>query len=737
MSLTVTTGYKSLITLGVGAGDLAALVSVGNRLGNWISARKGDEDFLALLEQDEIDIIRRRGLLDIVRFNKRWNQEMWLLANGRPEHLTGNQTEKALGQMSRFTAAMVSVTAVLDAFASSQMVKTITWRLLSVLILGQESREDLIMSQIIPRMNAWRSAGCVRGISAEARKIRNGLQGEKRLLPGHISNQEIKCVVDFLAWLLSGESETFHTTSSDVCGLALCLIGIGYDILSTQGFGQTPSNSPCTLIYDSTSFKPGQPILHGPTSSDNLMVRVESSVVPLAHPEESFSCFPLTQHCANRCRQAWKAGQNASQYVKLQVRRPNRAASRAEPAGFQDTDMYYDIKNLGKKANQRWNTPIHNIADAQGLVLNQELYENLEGILSRETTDTLEWLHSATDESFMRIFPWGENPARDDAFFAFQAFFMGYYYGVFLDVVDSSNLVDQRVDGAWGYRGHKLLGIIRTRCNTWSKDGISRQDMLMILSLLCLSYDVEIPSVGRGRWCVGVIQKRALLASSLLTNCDTPNAIGKFHLLDVDAGGIPRDVNGLIRPGLGVQLNPQYSKATGQALEPRGPLQDLTKHVEPDWEGDPDTVLLCMRYNGRRVCTINPLDGDWAVCTAYVSPVKEPLISPRGLDSAIKCDLGDLLEGNIILAANQSGSPPMTVLVQAQHKPNMRFAFAALYKDWEPFVSSNCVETAVQRAKMERASSESTAIAEDSEIVEYRELYCAGLQSAYGVIVIA
>ena len=70
MSLTVTTGYRSLVTLGIGAGDIAALVSVGNRLGNWMSASKGDEGFLALLEQDEIDIIRRRGVLDVARFNK-------------------------------------------------------------------------------------------------------------------------------------------------------------------------------------------------------------------------------------------------------------------------------------------------------------------------------------------------------------------------------------------------------------------------------------------------------------------------------------------------------------------------------------------------------------------------------------------------------------------------------------------------------------------------------------------
>ena len=737
MSLTVTTGYRSLVTLGIGAGDIAALVSVGNRLGNWMSASKGDEGFLALLEQDEIDIIRRRGVLDVARFNKRWSRNMRLLANGRPEQFIGDQIERALGQISRFTASMVSVVAVLDAFASTQMVKTVTWRLLSALILGQESREDLIMSQIIPRINSWRSAGCVRGISAKARNMRNRLQDEGRLLPGYIANQEIKYMVDFLDWFFSGESETFQTTSSDVCGVALCLIEIGYDILSTEGFGQAPANTPCTLVYVSDSFRPDEPILHGPTPSRDLIVREESSTVPLAHPEESISCFPLTQDCANRCRQAWKAGQNASRYVKLQVRRPTRAPSRAEPAGFQDMDMYYDVVNQGRKANRRWDTGIHNIANAQGLVLNQELYENLEGILSREPADTLEWLYSCTDESSIRIFPWNENPARDDVFFAFQAFFMGYYYGVFLEVVDSSSLIDQRVEGAWGYRGHKLLETIRTKCTRWSKEGISRQDLFMVLSLLCLSYEVDIPSVGRGRWCVGVIQKRALLASSLLTACDTPSAVEKFHILDVDVGGIPRDVHGLVRPGLGIDLEPHYVRVPGEALEPRGPPKDFTKHVEPDWEGDPDTVLLCMRYKGRRVCTINLLDGDWAVCSAYVSPVEEPSLPLRKLESAIKCDLDDLLLGRLMLAANQPDKPPMVVIVQTRNKPNMRFALAALYRDWEPVLSSNCIETAANKARIARANAESAAIAEDSEIVKYRDIYCSGLQKAYGLIIIA
>lgn len=95
MSVQLVTGAGSLVALGLGVGDIATLVAVGKRLGNWWAASEGDKEFLSLLEGDELSIIQRRGLLDVLAFNKRWKQ-IQLLANGQPLRLEEHEIEQVV-----------------------------------------------------------------------------------------------------------------------------------------------------------------------------------------------------------------------------------------------------------------------------------------------------------------------------------------------------------------------------------------------------------------------------------------------------------------------------------------------------------------------------------------------------------------------------------------------------------------------------------------------------------------
>ena len=117
MALQVSTGYGSLLALGVGAGDIASILSLGRRVGNWWTASSGDEEFLRLLDEDELEILTRRGVIDIARFNKVWNTSITLLANGKKITAQGEQAQKVLGRLTRFTGCMVCIIVTLDAFA--------------------------------------------------------------------------------------------------------------------------------------------------------------------------------------------------------------------------------------------------------------------------------------------------------------------------------------------------------------------------------------------------------------------------------------------------------------------------------------------------------------------------------------------------------------------------------------------------------------------------------------------
>jgi hypothetical protein len=250
MSLQVSTGYGSLVALGIGLGDIATLVSLGKRFGNWMSAASGDEDFLKLLDQDEMDILQRRGLLDVARFNKMWGAQMGLLANGNPTIFDGEVAEKALEKLGRFTAIMVCVVAALDAFASSDVVKSILRRVLLELLRTTDYGADILASQFSHRLNAWTSSATLRGLSVEARQIRRGLLQQNLVVDGLMPKDDAILVVTFLGWLLTENSETYITPSSDVAGIAYCLSQLGVDILSVEGLERPCLPTACRLIYN-------------------------------------------------------------------------------------------------------------------------------------------------------------------------------------------------------------------------------------------------------------------------------------------------------------------------------------------------------------------------------------------------------------------------------------------------------------------------------------------------------
>jgi hypothetical protein len=161
MSLQSLVGRSSFITIGIGAGDVATLYTVGRRIGNWLTAASGDEDFLAMLEEDETSILKRRGVIDMINFKKKWGRSLRLFENGVPQKLEGQAVEKLLDIPSRFTAMMTCIVAALDEFAAASTVRVILKIFLQRLIPTTEINEDTVVSQLGTRINSWRSAAAV------------------------------------------------------------------------------------------------------------------------------------------------------------------------------------------------------------------------------------------------------------------------------------------------------------------------------------------------------------------------------------------------------------------------------------------------------------------------------------------------------------------------------------------------------------------------------------------------
>lgn len=165
MALQATLGSGGLIAAGIGVSDVATIVTLAGRLGNWYTAEKGDAELFALLEEDEYDVLKRRGIMDINRFQTRWNKKMRLLENGRPRKLEGKQVERLLCSSSNWTAMMTCVVAALDEFASAATTRNICKGLLQRIFSSQDGvgmTEDILSSSLQIRINGWRSAATVK-----------------------------------------------------------------------------------------------------------------------------------------------------------------------------------------------------------------------------------------------------------------------------------------------------------------------------------------------------------------------------------------------------------------------------------------------------------------------------------------------------------------------------------------------------------------------------------------------
>lgn len=164
MSIQTTIGSSALIGIGIGVGDVATLVNVGLRIGNWLTAPKSDADLLVLFEEPESAILRRRGIMDSTRFNRRWDVHMRLLENRRAQRKEGKIVERLLQSHSQWTGFMVCIVAALDEFADASTVRLIIKMLLQNLFSTDENielSEDMIDSSLPERINGWRSAATV------------------------------------------------------------------------------------------------------------------------------------------------------------------------------------------------------------------------------------------------------------------------------------------------------------------------------------------------------------------------------------------------------------------------------------------------------------------------------------------------------------------------------------------------------------------------------------------------
>lgn len=518
-------------------------------------------------------------------------------------------------------------------------------------------------------------------------------------------------------WLLSGEIEEYSTNSSDSIGVALILRSVGFDLFSVEYPGIRPFEANCRIIYTRDPIR----LDHLRFLSNGISRRRArdscTTTVVLETPEEALSVFPIHPEVANHARSAWREGSLASKSVRFSLKSTQQALDENQNYLVYAQDLEYSLQDLGSQPG-RVEQNVHQIAECC-FVTNQELCLGIRKVISRFPQDVISWLigsiqgHGA-NPNILAIGEVELDTEQTTALCSVQAFLMGYYYGGLLPLVDTTTLACKVVDGSWGFRHLALIQEMRDFSITLQRDKfVPREKLLVLLTRFLLGVgDLKVNETGSWeRKCVGFVGNRTLLCNSMLKPCRTPEDIASFTLLDVDSSGVPRDHLGLVRasivgPEEGLQVLPAKDLVVKQDLTPSGPESDFTRHIEPDWNGNPEAALLVIRYQGRRIGVLNPAVTDMIYCSKFVKPIHQRSDRDHAavfqcsakekhgqMRVAAECTLQDLLKGHIYCGASPHHP---SVLIQAHNRPTMQYAAAGWLGVRSFAIASDCLHQAFE-----------------------------------------
>ncbi|MCJ1472632.1 hypothetical protein MMC13_001281 [Lambiella insularis] len=623
MALSFITGSITLSSWGFGAGDIAVIAGAGRAVGNWVMAQRRDRALLEFLQLQPEDILQRKGLMDTIALHNRWDKKLTLLKNGRLCTIENSSTGTIVENMDAFTWFMSLLVATLDAAVSSKLLKELIVQFLADTICDKTTGSaDYLVNEAQQHIMGWRSSATVRSISHTARGIWQRLAREHRHLPGEIPRNDSGEILRFLMWVASDSSTRHITTSTDVMCLAHVLGELGLDLLVTNYNGGSFDEN--RLVVSLSTL----PLIKSLTLATNGLTKRHGMRIPLDDLKESVSLWPGDGHKRNQYRAIFTCGARAAEGVKLVICEKHYSLDEEE------IDVYYTVQQSTKLFTTRAEGNNHTILDhfvlAPTIPAAKLVAKLTSSWPSRSREQIGHWvgelcLNQNTEEEIGHF-----ELATKICLAELQIFLLGYWYTILLPLVDVSQLPVQEAYGSWGWTDIQVPKAIRRL--TLSKDPddgrIPRFEVLRLLGYLLAGAEYDEQLLPLRRRSAGVLGKLALVTASLMGGADTPEKVGRFFLLDVDASCIPSNSRGIILCGLRKpcpKVAPQGIPQTISQTLAESPCGqgDFSSHIEPDWGYDAQRVLIAYRDGGRMVHRISPVDGDIAVLTSWVPPVRQ------------------------------------------------------------------------------------------------------------------
>lgn len=612
MSLQITAGAKSLLSIGVSLGDLAVIISHGRKIGNWLRAAPLDAELFESIEENPEALLRRRGLINVVQMKKRWSQ-LDFIYEGKIRGSSAQSKVPEGQDLTEFSWLMVAVVTALDITLPASTIKTLLVEVFTSILEGDERMKESLRVQLPTNIEAWRSVGCVRGMvtqtSISIRQSHSQLVRDRVILELNSAEQEE--MKSFLVWLMADQGCDLRVVSATVFSIAESMSKAGVH-LRTSGKRRYESEPIVTYVKSPgpiDAFKDPLEMEDPFHTRRNLQLRAQQVSYPRNHPEAMVDATPLRREVLNQMDRFWTMGTQAAEKMRL-VPTPEPKL----PFG-PESDIYY-VLDVNDPTRNKFGAMLSMIADHGFPVATHSILFALEKLTQGLESERLQWLHAHTARDYLQRETGrpSQNPGNMELWVKYQALVFGFYYKL-LEPLISFEKAHQDVffRGLWGYGSTTFLGMCAHFAWTIQESrSVSRTQVLYMLATMYDGRQKPYSQTTSSAGLVGILGTISVLALPLLHPTDVPKEIARFAIVDLPVVDLMSDSREL--------YSRQYQSIDFMKVaEP--PIQITPREPKKTWsvhaklgnlfgEGSSD-IMMAARCDGKLVGWFGPLAADF------------------------------------------------------------------------------------------------------------------------------
>ncbi|KAI1340887.1 hypothetical protein F5Y15DRAFT_422785 [Xylariaceae sp. FL0016] len=569
MALSTTIGTQALLQLGVLLGDIAVVVNIAKKFGNWFGVSRNDQDLLELLGEPEA--LKRKSVVDSPKMTSMYPH---LDAIYRGQHIRNEQ--KMIGKAGVegyqwLTWFMIVTVAALDTCLPPEKTLELVGDLFQQIL---ENEQDASGMRVLLETNveSWRSAGKVSSASKNVcdhfNKAWRQLKMPEAILElNHAEYDEMK---HFLEIFMVGQEDEFLCVSATTYAAAKAIEHAGICMLKTNtadhvareenlklGPDDKPPRERELHVKPSSSRGSSQLGVSGSLARRSTVLRSQMVSYPTGKPEAMIETIGVQRRTKNFMEILWKKGAEAGQKLRL----------RAATNGPFDSNREFSYKLVDDHEVSK--RPSFEVNDLVRRVLpcdSQHLLESVEELAAEWEATQWEWINQHTGLEYLDRNPaiGGDQAEYMSLFASTQALVFGFYYALLGQLVHFEHVSPNAfLRGVWGDGGTIFLAMcIKFGKELRSAYGAGRTHVLHMLSTMYGGRQRAYP--GSRRNLLAVFGPISVVAWPLFRTTDQPQEIAKFVILDLPIINLMGDEDGELYAG------------TGSALHFSGPEQETT-----------------------------------------------------------------------------------------------------------------------------------------------------------------